>query len=78
MNTTTWPDGTPKSQDNAFNWRASPCLIDWANIQRSQVISESATKTMADRQERGDTYATLDIRPKPMHFYSKAVHAKAS
>lgn len=31
----TWPDGTPRSTGNAFDWRHTPSGLDWSRLRAS-------------------------------------------
>jgi len=41
-----WADGTPKSHNNAFNWRTGSALFA-AKMQRSKVTSQHASASVA-------------------------------
>lgn len=56
MNAYTWPDKTPKSQGNAFNWQGKPSL--WAK----PTAAEKASLTQTYKPNPG----------KPITIYSRA------
>lgn len=43
MNTNTWPDGTPRSTGNDFNWRG-PSVINWGRIKTDRQMLLDATR----------------------------------
>lgn len=43
MNPTTWPDGTPRSTGNDFNWRG-PSVIDWGRTKTDRQMLLDATR----------------------------------
>lgn len=57
-NTSTWPDGTPRSQGNAFDWRR------W-DIHQDTV---KALNKISDATKGGLTTA-----PRVMHYFQRAV-----
>ena len=57
-NTPTWPDGTPRSQGNAFDLAAHSAHQETAK----------ALKRISDA-----TKGCLTTEPRPMHYYQKAV-----
>lgn len=76
----TWPDGTPKSQGNAFNWSGQSTIA--AAIQRSAVTGKNASATVNRKRAQGIDMSTIpglsnktqahDTNPKRFHVYSKA------
>ena len=52
-----WPDGTPKSLDNDFNWRTGPSLFRKSRSHSAQAngltISETASKLREKREHSG-------------------------
>lgn len=76
----TWPDGTPKSQGNAFNWSGHSTIA--AAIQRSAVTGKNASATVNRKRAEGIDTSTIpglsnkrpshDNNPKRFHVYSKA------
>jgi hypothetical protein len=55
-----WPDGTPKSQCNAFDWRSREGL----SMREQDQANRSGRITQKAKDER--------IKPKTMNHYSKA------
>lgn len=43
MNPSTWPDGTPRSTGNDFNWRG-PSVINWGRIKTDRQMLLDATR----------------------------------
>ena len=56
MNRYTWPDGTPKSQGNAFDWRGRPSV--WAKT----TVAEKVSLAQAHKSNPG----------RPITIYSRA------
>ena len=54
-----WPDGTPRSRGNVFDWRSAPGEIIWSKLNASLEQSKSGTKAR-------------ELQPKPFHVFSKA------
>jgi hypothetical protein len=79
MNHYAWPDGTPKSQGNAFNW-AGNSTIAQAN-QRAADHGKAASTTVNRKRAAGIDMSTIpglsdkkqahDINPKRFQVYSK-------
>lgn len=77
---TTWPDGTPKSQRNAFNWSGASTIA--ASIQRAAVAGKNSSATVNRKRGEGKDLSTIpglsnrkqahEMRPKHFHVYSKA------
>ena len=76
----TWPDGTPKSQGNAFNWSGQSTIAE--GIQRSLAQGKAASATVNRKRAEGVDMSTIqglsnkkqahDTNPKRFHVYSKA------
>lgn len=77
----TWPDGTPKSQRNAFNWRTRETGTG-AALQRAAHHGQVSSATVNRKRADGIDTSTIpglsnkrpshDIDPKRFHVYSKA------
>lgn len=78
--TYTWPDGTPKSQRNAFNWSGASTIA--TPIQRAAVAGKNSSATVNRKRADGIDTSTIpglsnkkqahDTNPKRFHVYSKA------
>lgn len=58
-NTSTWPDGTPRSQGNAFDWRT------WD--------LDEETRQALQRASDASKGAAVTTEPRQMNYYQRAV-----
>lgn len=53
MNPSNWPDGTPRSQGNAFTVTQDGRQIDWKPLLANERLRTSSAATMAKRRAAG-------------------------